>query len=188
MTQIVLFIVGGIQILRGNFTIGMFTIFLSYFNMMMTSMRYFFTLGANYQQTLVAYDRVLEILDKIIAGNGTLEDIDKLEELSEIIISSSLCGLGQTAPNPILSTLKYFREEYIAHVVDKKCPAGVCTNLLEYYIIPEKCVGCTLCKRVCPVDAISGNVKEVHVIDTEKCIKCDACVPSCKKFNAIIKR
>jgi len=132
--------------------------------------------------------RLLEILDKIIAGNGTLEDLDKLEELSEIIIASSLCGLGQTAPNPILSTLKYFRDEYIAHVVDKKCPSGVCTNLLEYYIIPEKCVGCTLCKRVCPVDAISGEVKQVHVIDIDKCIKCDACVPSCKKFGAIIKR
>ena len=131
--------------------------------------------------------RLLEILDKIIAGNGTLEDIDKLEELCYYIKSASLCGLGQTAPNPVLSTLKYFRHEYEAHVVDKKCPAGVCKNLLSYVIIEDKCKGCTACSRVCPVGAISGAVKTPHVIDTAKCIKCGACIEKCK-FDAIVKQ
>ena len=131
--------------------------------------------------------RLLEILDKIIAGNGTLEDIDKLEELCYYIKSASLCGLGQTAPNPVLSTLKYFRHEYEAHVVEKKCPAGVCKNLLSYVIIEDKCKGCTACSRVCPVGAISGAVKQPHVIDTAKCIKCGACIEKCK-FNAIVKQ
>ena len=131
--------------------------------------------------------RLLEILDKIIAGNGTLEDIDKLEELCYYIKSASLCGLGQTAPNPVLSTLKYFRHEYEAHVVDKKCPAGVCKNLLSYVIIEDKCKGCTACSRVCPVGAISGAVKQPHVIDTSKCIKCGACIEKCK-FGAIVKK
>ena len=131
--------------------------------------------------------RLLEILDKIISGNGTLEDIDKLEELCYYIKSASLCGLGQTAPNPVLSTLKYFRHEYEAHVVDKKCPAGVCKNLLSYVIIEDKCKGCTACSRVCPVGAISGAVKQPHVIDTSKCIKCGACIEKCK-FNAIVKQ
>ena len=131
--------------------------------------------------------RLLEILDKIIAGNGTLEDIDKLEELCYYIKSASLCGLGQTAPNPVLSTLKYFRHEYEAHVVEKKCPAGVCKNLLSYVIIEDKCKGCTACSRVCPVGAISGAVKQPHVIDTSKCIKCGACIEKCK-FNAIVKQ
>ncbi len=130
--------------------------------------------------------RLLEILDKIIAGNGELEDLDKLEELSNYIKSASLCGLGQTAPNPVLSTLRYFRDEYIAHIVDKKCPAGVCKSLLQYKIDPDKCKGCTLCARKCPVGAISGTVKNPHVIDTAKCIKCGACMDSCK-FNAIYK-
>ncbi|MBQ4602294.1 MAG: 4Fe-4S binding protein, partial [Clostridia bacterium] len=131
--------------------------------------------------------RLLEILDKIIAGNGTLEDIDKLEELCYYIKSASLCGLGQTAPNPVLSTLKYFRHEHEAHVVDKKCPAGVCKNLLSYVIIEDKCKGCTACSRVCPVGAISGAVKTPHVIDTAKCIKCGACIEKCK-FDAIVKQ
>jgi len=130
--------------------------------------------------------RLLEILDKIIAGNGEMEDLDKLEELSNYIKSASLCGLGQTAPNPVLSTLRYFRDEYIAHIVDKKCPAGVCKSLLQYKIDPDKCKGCTLCARKCPVNAISGTVKQPHVIDTAKCIKCGACIASCK-FGAIYK-
>ena len=130
--------------------------------------------------------RLLEILDKIIAGNGELEDLDKLEELSNYIKSASLCGLGQTAPNPVLSTLRYFRDEYIAHIVDKKCPAGVCKSLLQYKIVEDKCKGCTACARKCPVNAISGTVKNPHTIDTSKCIKCGACVATCK-FNAIIK-
>jgi NADP-reducing hydrogenase subunit HndC len=130
--------------------------------------------------------RLLELLDKIIAGNGTLEDIDKMEELCEYIKSASLCGLGQTAPNPVLSTLRYFRDEYIAHVVDKKCPAGVCKNLLTYRIVEDKCKGCTLCSRKCPVGAISGTVKNPHVIDPAKCVKCGVCQASCK-FDAIVK-
>ena len=130
--------------------------------------------------------RLLEILDKIIAGNGELEDLDRLEELSNYIKSASLCGLGQTAPNPVLSTLRYFRDEYVAHIVDKKCPAGVCKSLLQYKIIEDKCKGCTACARKCPVNAISGSVKNPHVIDTSKCIKCGACVATCK-FGAIYK-
>ncbi len=131
--------------------------------------------------------RLLEILDKITTGNGTMEDLDRLEELSNYIKSASLCGLGQTAPNPVLSTLRYFRDEYIAHVVDKKCPAGVCKKLMHYEIIPEKCKGCTACARVCPVGAIEGSVKNPHVIDSTKCIKCGACVSKCK-FGAIVKK
>ena len=130
--------------------------------------------------------RMMEILEKITDGNGTLEDIDKLEELAYYIKENSLCGLGQTAPNPVLATLKFFREEYIAHVVDKKCPAGVCKSLLNYSIVEDKCKGCTLCARKCPVGAISGSVKNPHSIDTTKCIKCGACMDSCK-FGAIIK-
>ena len=131
--------------------------------------------------------RMLEILDKITSGNGTLEDIDKLEELCHYVKSASLCGLGQTAPNPVLSTLQYFRDEYVAHVVDKKCPAGVCKNLMRYTIIEDKCKGCTACARKCPVGAISGTVKQPHVIDPAKCVKCGVCIETCK-FNAIVKQ
>ena len=131
--------------------------------------------------------RLLEILEKITSGNGTMEDIDRMEELCYYLKENSLCALGQTAPNPVLSTLKYFRDEYIAHVKDKHCPAGVCKALTNYVIDPQKCRGCTLCARNCPVGAISGSVKVPHVIDTKKCIKCGACMEKCK-FNAIEKK
>ncbi|WP_295094669.1 NADH-quinone oxidoreductase subunit NuoF [Ruminococcus sp.] len=130
--------------------------------------------------------RMKEILEKITEGNGTLEDLDKLEELALYIKENSLCGLGQTAPNPVLATLKFFRDEYEAHVVDHKCPAGVCKALLNYTIIADKCKGCTKCARNCPVGAISGQVKQPHVIDNSVCIKCGACMDNCS-FGAIIK-
>ena len=130
--------------------------------------------------------RMLEILEKITKGQATMEDLDKLEELCYHLLSNSLCALGQTAPNPVLSTLRYFRDEYIAHIVDKKCPAGVCKDLLQYKIDPDKCKGCTLCARTCPADAIIGKVKEVHMINPEKCLKCGACMEKCR-FGAIYK-
>ncbi len=130
--------------------------------------------------------RLYEMLEKITSGNATLEDLDKMEKLCYYIKNNSLCGLGQTAPNPVLSTLRYFKDEYLAHVVDKKCPAGVCQDLLTYKVVADKCKGCTACARACPVGAISGTVKEPHTIDTSKCIKCGACMAKCK-FNAIIK-
>ena len=131
--------------------------------------------------------RMLEILTKITEGNGTMEDLDKLEELCVFVKENSLCGLGQTAPNPVLSTLRYFRDEYIAHIVDKRCPAGVCKSLLRFVIDPDKCKGCTACARKCPVNAITGSVKQPHVIDTAKCIKCGSCIETCK-FGAISKK
>ena len=130
--------------------------------------------------------RMLEILERITAGEGTPEDLDRLETLAEVITNSSLCGLGQTAANPVVSTLKYFREEYEAHVYEKRCPAGVCQALLEFFIT-ENCIGCTKCARNCPVSAISGKVKERHVIDREKCIKCGNCMEVCPT-GAVIKR
>jgi NADP-reducing hydrogenase subunit HndC len=129
--------------------------------------------------------RLHQILEKITTGRGTMEDLDLLEELCHHIKGSSLCGLGQTAPNPVLSTLRHFREEYVAHVRDKKCPAHVCKALMQYRIT-DACKGCTACARVCPTGAISGKVKELHVIDQDKCIKCGACMEKCK-FNAIVK-
>lgn len=135
----------------------------------------------------VGTKRLYEMLDKITRGQATLEDIDKMEELCYYIKANSLCGLGQTAPNPVLSTLKYFRDEYVAHVVDKKCPAGVCKHLMQVVILEDKCKGCTLCARNCPVGAIEGTVKNPHVVNQDKCIKCGACIEKCK-FGAIVKR
>lgn len=129
---------------------------------------------------------MLAILRKIVNGKGTMEDLDTLEELAHIVQEGSLCGLGKSAPNPVLSTLKYFRDEYIAHIKDKKCPAGVCTALKTIKIDEEKCKGCTKCARTCPVGAIEGTVKQPHHIDQEKCIKCEACLSNCP-FKAIVK-
>ncbi len=131
--------------------------------------------------------RMLEILEKITEGKGTMEDIDTLEELAETIKTSAFCGLGQTAPNPVLSTLRYFKDEYIAHVVDKTCPAGVCKKLVRYEIDKEKCKGCSACARKCPVGAITGEIKSPYTIDPNKCIKCGVCVDTCK-FNAVLKK
>ena len=131
--------------------------------------------------------RLREMLEKITDGKATLKDLDELEELCYYIKENSLCGLGQTAPNPVLATLKFFRDEYVAHVVDKTCPAGVCKKLVKYEIVADQCKGCTLCARKCPVGAINGSVKNPHTIDTNKCIKCGVCIDSCK-FGAIIKK
>jgi len=131
--------------------------------------------------------RLYELLNHICEGKGNVSDLDRLRNMSLVIKDTSLCGLGQTSPNPVLSTLDNFMDEYIAHVRDKKCPAGKCKDLMEYYIIPENCVGCTACARVCPVNAISGERKEIHYINPEVCIKCGACMEKCK-FDAIIIR
>ena len=131
--------------------------------------------------------RLLEYLNKITSGKATMEDLDEMEKLCYYIKDNSLCGLGQTAPNPVLSTLRYFREEYEAHIKEHRCPAGVCKALLHFEIDPVKCKGCTLCKRNCPVNAISGEVKVAHTIDTTKCIKCGGCMDNCK-FGAISKK
>jgi len=128
--------------------------------------------------------RLHELLDRITQGNGSMQDLDKLRNLSQVIKDTSLCGLGQSSPNPVLSTIDNFYEEYIEHVTDKKCRSKVCKSLMQYLIIPDKCIGCTLCARNCPVDAISGERKQVHLIDQEKCIKCGACLEKCK-FSAI---
>jgi NADP-reducing hydrogenase subunit HndC len=131
--------------------------------------------------------RLSELLDKITKGQGTMEDLEMLKTLSETIKDTALCGLGQTAPNPVLSTIDTFWDEYVAHVKEHRCPAGQCSALLQYFILEEKCIGCTACSRVCPVGAISGKVKSTHVIDQDKCIKCGACYEKCK-FSAIIKK
>jgi NADP-reducing hydrogenase subunit HndC len=137
--------------------------------------------------------RLLELLNKITSGNGELEDLDRLEELCHYIKAGSLCGLGQTAPNPVLSTLRYFRDEYVAHIVDKKCPAHVCKDLMQYKIDAEKCIGCGRCAKNCPANAITqtdyvapGHKLASYSIDQTKCVKCGACVDMCKP-GAIFK-
>src|SRR6056297_797196 len=134
----------------------------------------------------VGTKRIYEILERITEGKGEMEDLTNLKELCEMVKDCSLCGLGQTAPNPVLSTMKYFYDEYEAHVRDKYCKTGSCKDLARYSIDPVKCIGCTACARACPVDCILGKVKKVHVIDQEKCIKCGACYEACK-FDAVIK-
>ena len=135
----------------------------------------------------VGTKRMYEMLEKITKGQATLEDLDKLEELCYYIKNNALCGLGQTAPNPVLSTLRYFRDEYVAHIVDKTCPAHVCKELTHYEILEDKCVGCTACARICPVNAIEGEVKKTHKINPSVCIKCGACMEKCR-FGAIVKQ
>ena len=132
----------------------------------------------------VGTKRLLELLNKITQGQGTMEDLDRIEELASFIKSNSLCGLGQTAPNPVLSTLRYFRDEYVEHIQNKRCPAKVCRALLTYQIDPAKCKGCTACVKACPADAIIGSVKNPHKIDVQKCIKCGSCIDKCR-FDAI---
>ena len=131
--------------------------------------------------------RMRELLEKITDGKATLDDLDELESLAHYIKDNSLCGLGQTAPNPVLATLRFFKDEYISHIVDKKCPAGVCKKLISYSVDADKCKGCTACARKCPVGAISGAVKTAHTIDTSKCIKCGVCMDTCR-FGAIVKK
>ena len=130
--------------------------------------------------------RLHDLLTKITEGKGTMEDLDTIEELCEHLKSSALCALGQSAPNPVLSTLRYFREEYEAHIKEHRCPAGVCKALVRFEIDPEKCKGCTLCLRNCPAGAITGAVKSPHLIDNDKCVKCGACIDHCR-FGAIRK-
>lgn len=132
----------------------------------------------------VGTKRLLELLEKITMGNGTLEDLDKMEELCQHIQENSLCGLGQTAPNPVLSTLRYFKDEYLAHIQERRCPAGVCKNLIQYRILPDKCTGCRVCAKGCPVSAISGEAKRAHEIDQSICTKCGLCIDTCR-YDAI---
>jgi NAD-dependent dihydropyrimidine dehydrogenase PreA subunit len=134
----------------------------------------------------VGTKRLSELLELITEGKGEMKHIEELKRLSRVIKDTALCGLGQTAPNPILSTLDAFYDEYLAHIKDKKCPSGQCKSLLQYKILEDKCIGCTACARVCPVSCISGEVKKLHTIDQSQCIKCGACMDKCK-FGAIIK-
>jgi NADH:ubiquinone oxidoreductase subunit F (NADH-binding)/ferredoxin len=136
----------------------------------------------------VGTKQMLDILKRICAGEGIKEDIAMLEKLGTRIKAGSLCALGQTAPNPVLTTLRYFKDEYKAHIEEKRCPARVCTKLISYYILPDKCQGCGICARECPVEAITGGKRLVHIIDQEKCIKCGTCLDACPaRFNAITK-
>lgn len=135
----------------------------------------------------VGTKRLFQLLEGLSEGKGTMEDLDLIEELCGHLKSSALCALGQTAPNPVASTMKYFKDEYIQHIVDKRCPAKICRELISYEILPDKCKGCALCKNNCPVQAINGGLREIHVIDQEKCIKCGICISNCH-FGAIIKK
>lgn len=129
---------------------------------------------------------MLEILRAITAGKGKMEDIDLLSELGEAIKIGSICGLGQTAPNPVLTTIRYFREEYESHIYEKQCPALVCRELISYHILPDKCKACMICLRECPAGAISGGKRQVHVIDQSKCIRCGVCMSVCpERFSAV---
>lgn len=130
---------------------------------------------------------MLNILERIARGEGEPVDIERLERLAQVVKSTSLCGLGQTAPNPVLTTIRYFRDEYEAHINEKRCPALTCTKLISYYVLPDKCQGCGICLRECPAEAISGGKKMVHVIDQTKCIKCGTCLEVCPdRFSAVV--
>jgi NADH-quinone oxidoreductase subunit F len=131
---------------------------------------------------------MLDILEDITNGRGKSEDIDLLEDLAKDIVAGSLCGLGGTAPNPVLSSIRYFRDEYEAHIRDKRCPALACSELTSFYILPDKCEGCGICLRDCPTEAISGGKRMIHVVDQSQCIKCSVCLDVCPtKFSAVVK-
>lgn len=131
---------------------------------------------------------MLDILEDITKGHGEMEDLDLLSNLAEKVKAGSLCALGGTAPNPVITTIRYFRDEYEAHIKEKRCPALVCTELVSYYVLPDKCQGCQICLRNCPVDAISGGKRLVHIIDQDKCIRCGVCLEFCPpKFGAVVK-